>query len=107
MQGSSRPDRELLDVAALTAHLVPEGSVYAFLAEHRLWLFPDEMFADLFATKRGRPSVPADQVATVMVLQGINTYNHRRLHSSLRYKTPVDWENQYRPTQAAPTDRAA
>jgi hypothetical protein len=77
MQGSSRPDRELLDVAALCAHLVPEGSVYAFLAEHRLWLFPDEMFADLFATKRGRPSVPADQVATVMVLQALEGLSDR------------------------------
>ena len=55
MQGSSRPDRELLDAAALCAHLVPEGSVHAFLAEHRLRLFPDEMFVDLFPTKRGRP----------------------------------------------------
>jgi hypothetical protein len=68
MRGSSRPDRELLDAAALCAHLVPEGSVHAFLAEHRLRLFPDEMFVDLFPAKRGRPSVPADVIATVMVL---------------------------------------
>jgi hypothetical protein len=67
MQGSSRPDREVLDAAALCAHLVPDGSVYAFLAEHRTRLFPDEMFVDLFPTNRGRPSVPADVIATVMV----------------------------------------
>ena len=71
MQGSSRPDRELLDAAALCSHLLGEGSVHAFLAEHRHRLFPDEMFADLFPTKRGRPSVPADVVATVMVLQAL------------------------------------
>jgi hypothetical protein len=29
MQGRSRPDRELLDAAALCRHLVPEGSVHA------------------------------------------------------------------------------
>ena len=68
MQGTSRPDRELLDSAALCAHLVPAGSVYAFLAEHRRRLFPDDMFADLFKSGRGRPSVPADVIATVMVL---------------------------------------
>ena len=35
MQGSSRPDRELSDAAALYGHLLGEGSVHAFLAEHR------------------------------------------------------------------------
>lgn len=36
-----------------------EDSVHAFLADHRRDLFPDEMFADLFPSGRGRPSVPA------------------------------------------------
>lgn len=43
-------DLELLDTAALCGHLVPAGSVYAFLAEHRRRLFPDGLFADLFAS---------------------------------------------------------
>ena len=60
VQGSSDPNREMLDAAALVGHLVPAGSVYAFLAEHRLRLFPDAMFGDLFGSGRGRPSVPAD-----------------------------------------------
>ena len=34
----------------------------------------------------------------------INTYNHRRLHSSLGHLPPVEWENHYRQTQA---DQAA
>ena len=58
VQGSSDPNRELLDAAALCGHLVPDGTVYAFLAEHRQRLFPDELFADLFPSGRGRPSVP-------------------------------------------------
>jgi hypothetical protein len=48
MQGSSRPDRRLLDAAAFCSHLVKEGSVHALLAEHRTKLFPDSMFEDLF-----------------------------------------------------------
>jgi hypothetical protein len=41
VQGRANPDRELLDAAALVGHLVPAGSVYAFLAEHRDLVFPD------------------------------------------------------------------
>jgi hypothetical protein len=39
VQGKSRPDRVLLDAQALVGHLVPAGSVYAFLAEHRTVVF--------------------------------------------------------------------
>ena len=73
----SRPDRELLDAAALCSHLLGEGSVYALLADHRGTLFPDDLFADLFASGRGRPSVPADVIATVMVLQALEGKSDR------------------------------
>lgn len=69
MQGLSELNRELLDASALCRQLVPDGSVEAFLADHRHELFPDEMFEDVLASKRGRPSIPADTVASVMVLQ--------------------------------------
>jgi hypothetical protein len=41
-------------------HLVAPGSVLAFLAEHRRELFPDSSTADLFPSRTGRPSLPAD-----------------------------------------------
>ena len=41
------------------------------LADHRHELFPDEMFEDLFPSGRGRPSIPAEVVASVMVLQAL------------------------------------
>ncbi|MDP9405829.1 MAG: IS5/IS1182 family transposase, partial [Actinomycetota bacterium] len=66
MQGVAVMDRELLDAAALCGHLVPVGSVYGLLAEHRSRLFPAEMFADLFPSGRGRPSVPAEVIASAM-----------------------------------------
>src|SRR5882762_1201619 len=71
MQGKSDPNVELLDAAALCRHLVADDSVHAFLADHRWELFPDELFADLFPSGRGRPSIPADVIATVMVLQSL------------------------------------
>jgi hypothetical protein len=43
--------------------------MFAFLAARRGELFADEDFADLFPSGRGRPSVPASVMASVMVLQ--------------------------------------
>jgi IS5 family transposase len=85
MQGTHDPSRvELLDAAGLCRHLVPEGSVHAFLADHRSELFPDQLFADLFPSGRGRPSVPADVVATVMVLQALEGLSDREAAAQLR-----------------------
>jgi IS5 family transposase len=77
MQGLSELNRELLDASALCRQLVPPGSVEVFLADHRHELFPDEMFEDLFRSKRGRPSIPADTVASVMVLQALEGLSDR------------------------------
>ena len=71
VQGRSDGQRELLDVESVAGHLLKPGSVFAFLAGHRRELFPDEMFADLFPTGRGRPSVPADVMAAVITLQSL------------------------------------
>ena len=90
MQGRSDPDRQLLDALALCRHLVADGSVHAFLADHRLELFPDEMFEDLFPSDRGRPSVPADVVATVMVLQSLEGLSDRDAAAALR--TNIAWK---------------
>jgi transposase len=67
----------LLDAAAHCRHLVPDGSVHAFLADRRNDLFPDALFADLFPSPRGRPSVPPDAVATVLVLQALEGLSDR------------------------------
>src|SRR6266705_6763451 len=69
MQGRSRLDRELLDAEMIAGHLVPPGSVFAFLAQHRRDLFPDSFTADLFPSRTGRPSLPADLVGSVLVLK--------------------------------------
>ena len=72
MQGRADPQREILDVESVAGHLLPAGGVFAFLAGHRRELFPDELFADLFPSRRGRPSIPADVVASVIVLQTLH-----------------------------------
>jgi hypothetical protein len=75
MQGKERAGRQLLDAQALVGHLVPAGSMFAFLAAHRGELFTDEDFAGLFPSGKGRPSVPASVMASVMVLQVLHDYS--------------------------------
>jgi Transposase domain (DUF772) len=73
-----------LDAAAWCRHLVPDGSVYAFLADHRHQLFPPELFADVTRHGGGHASVPAEVIATVMVLQALEGLSDREAISALR-----------------------
>jgi DDE family transposase/transposase-like protein DUF772 len=90
MQGFERMDRELLDAAGLVGHLVPEGSMFAFLARHRAEVFPDADYADLFCPDRGRPSIPATQMAAVMTLQTLHDFSDREAAEAVRFD--VRWK---------------
>lgn len=90
MQGKSDPNRQLLDAAALCRQLVPEGSVEAFLADHRHEMFPDGLFADLFPSGRGRPSIPGEVIASVMVLQALEGLSDREAERALRDR--ISWK---------------
>lgn len=61
-----------------------------FLSRHRQALFSDAFFADLFPSPTGRPSVPADVVATVMVLQALEGLSDREAIQQLR--TNIAWK---------------
>jgi hypothetical protein len=84
VQGVAVADRELFDAESLVRHLVPSGSVFAFLADHRRVLFADGMFSDLFTSSTGRPSMPADVVASVIVLQSLRGLSDREAVEALR-----------------------
>jgi IS5 family transposase len=95
MQGRSEDQRELLDAESVVGHLIKPGSVFAFLAGHRKQLFPDAMFTDLFPSQRGRPSVPADVMASVIVLQTLHGLSDSETTDAitfdLRWKAAVGW----------------
>jgi IS5 family transposase len=68
-----------------------EGSLYRLLADHGHRIFPDDYFADLYTgSRRGRPTIPARIVATVMVLQSFEGLSDReacdRLGVDLRWQ---------------------
>ena len=91
MQGFERADRQLLDAAMLAGHLVPAGSMFAFLAAHRAEVFPDADYADLFAPPGfGRPSLPATQMAAVLALQALCDYSDRETAEAVRFD--VRWK---------------
>ena len=74
-----------MDSESVAGHLLAGGSVFAFLTAHRQDLFPDAMFADLFASGRGRPSVPAPVVATVLVLQALQGLSDREAAEAVTF----------------------
>jgi hypothetical protein len=81
---------EWLEAAALCGHLVPAGSVYALLAEHREGLLPVELLADSFPSGRSRPSVPADVIASAMVLKEMEGRSDRQAATALA--TDIRWK---------------
>jgi hypothetical protein len=79
------------DAAGLLGDRLPVGSVYHLLAGEGHRLFPDDYFADLFTDSvKGRPTIPARVVATVMLLQAHEGLSDReaveRLAFDLRWK---------------------
>ena len=91
MQGFERAGGELLDAAALAGHLIPAGSMFAFLAAHRAEMFPDADYADLFAAPGvGRPSIPATRMAAVLTLQVLHDFSDRETAEAVRFD--VRWK---------------
>src|SRR5215472_5600346 len=89
MQGFERMDGKLLDAAV--GHLVPAGSMFAFLAAPRGDVFPDADYADLFAPPGvGRPSRPATRMAAVLTLQVLRDYSDREAAGAARFD--VRWK---------------
>jgi Transposase DDE domain/Transposase domain (DUF772) len=72
MQGERPGELAGPDVWETCRELIPAGSVFAFLAGHRDALFPAGMFADMYPSPNGRPSMPPQVLAAVVVLQALH-----------------------------------
>jgi Transposase DDE domain/Transposase domain (DUF772) len=89
--GRSQVQQGFDDPRVLLGDRLREGSLYRLLADHGQVMFPDEYFADLYTdSERGRPTVPARVVATVMLLQSFEGLSDReacdRLEVDLRWQ---------------------
>jgi hypothetical protein len=58
--------------------------MFAFLADHRQDLFSDNEFEDLFPSGKGRPSIPASVMASVLVLQTLHDLSDRETAEAVR-----------------------
>src|SRR5215467_13409373 len=79
------------DPRLLLGDRLREGSLYRLLADHGQVMFPDDYFADLYSDSvKGRPTVAARVVATVMLLQAFEGLSDReacdRLEVDLRWQ---------------------
>src|SRR4030088_2517050 len=75
--GRASQQLDLLDpVTRFCDEALPTNSIFGVPHEHRETLFPDQLFADLFAAV-GRRSVPPSVVAAVMVLQRLEGLSDR------------------------------
>lgn len=90
MQGEWAGETVGPDVWETCRELIPAGSVFAFLAEHREVLFPSGMFADMYPSSNGRPSLPPQVLAATVVLQSLHGLSDfetvQELRCDLRWK---------------------
>src|SRR3954453_15053750 len=85
MQGESDRQRALLDVESVAGHLLEPGSVFALLAEHRDRLFPGGVVRRLVPFGSGRPSIPGEVIASVIVLQALYGHSDREAVDALTF----------------------
>jgi hypothetical protein len=101
MLGRRSPQRGLFEADALYTDLVGRDTFYGWLAAQRGELFPDELFAALYARGWGRPSVPPSLLATALVLQthaGVSDDEAvQRAAYDLRWKVALGIELEARP----------
>jgi hypothetical protein len=89
--GRAQVQRGFQDPREILGDRLREGSLYRLLADHGQVMFPDGYFADLYTgSARGRPTVPARVMATVMLLQSFEGLSDReacdRLECDLRWQ---------------------
>ncbi|MFZ0171510.1 MAG: IS1182 family transposase [Acidimicrobiales bacterium] len=89
--GSSQTQQRFENPKDLLGDRLKAGSIYRLLADHGHEMFPDDYFADLYSDSiKGRPTIPARVMATVMLLQAFEGLSDReacdRLGFDLRWQ---------------------
>jgi hypothetical protein len=89
--GRSRVQQRFENPRAVLGDRLREGSIYRLLADHGHVMFGDDYFADCYSdSAKGRPTIAARVMATVMILQAFEGLSDReacdRLEVDLRWQ---------------------
>jgi len=89
--GSAKVQQRFENPREILGERLKEGSIYRLLADHGHTMFPDDYFADLYSDSvKGRPTIAARVMATVMLLQAFEGLSDReatdRLEVDLRWQ---------------------
>jgi hypothetical protein len=89
--GSAKVQQRFDNPREVLGDRLREGSIYRLLADHGAAMFPDDYFADCYTdSKRGRPTIPARVMATVVILRAFEGLSDReacdRLEVDLRWQ---------------------
>jgi IS5 family transposase len=89
--GSAKVQQRFDNPREILGDRLREGSIYRLLADHGHSMFGDDYFADCYTdSRKGRPTIPARVMATVMVLQAFEGLSDReacdRLEVDLRWQ---------------------
>lgn len=87
----------LFDAVGLVGPL-PEGSFFALLAEHGERIVRDEDFAECYAARMGRPSIPPSLLARVLLLQ------YRTGASDVQAMESIAWDLRWKVALGLPVD---
>src|SRR5580658_2717846 len=89
--GSAKVQQRFESPREILGDRLREGSIYRLLADHGHVMFPDDYFADCYSDSvKGRPTIAARVMATVMILQAFEGLSDReatdRLEVDLRWQ---------------------
>ena len=90
MLGRVKPQGSLLETRHMRRHLVTKGSFYERLANHGDEIVSDEDFADLYAPRMGRPSIPPSVMVRAMLCATHDKTSDEE--TSRRSRVDADWK---------------
>ena len=90
MLGRVAPQGSLLETRHVRRHIVTKGSFYERLADHGHEIVSDDDFAELYAPRMGRPSIPPSVMVRAMLCATHDKTSDAE--TSRRTRVDADWK---------------